>query len=633
MEKLRKLFNRLRERIDTQEIKEYYFSFRYKGIIGIALIFFLITCILFTERSGIQYNYKNNELSFLPQSHIITKAEAAKKQKKDTLVLYNSKRKDSMELYKQFKTIFTDMKVGYKAYDASSDDFPAFSDYDAVAILLPDLTPFGERVIELCDYVKNGGQVLLGMTLERSAFSTVVESKIGIMDSSYENSVVDSIYVEKDFMIGGGRGFEIDDGYDSARALRLDENRVKIHAHTNDSRKLPLIWEADWGKGKFVVCNFGLYEKVMRGFFAAAYSLLGDACVYPVINASTFFLDDFPSQIPSGSNEYVFRDYGTSTRDFYINIWWPDMMNFADRYGIKYTGLAIECYDDAIDGTTDSAPDKGTFLNFGNMLLRQGGEIGYHGYNHQPLCLGNVDYKGEFDYKTWQNTKAMKSAFDELVDFCDELFPDVPMSVYVPPSNILSIEGRNFLIKEYPQIKTISGIYFEDAAVDVSCVQEFDVSKEGIVDQPRVVSGCKMENFMKLAVISELNLHFLNSHFTHPDDALDIERGAELGWEKLKFHFDEYLNWVYSSAPMIRNYTSSEASAAIQRFSSLGVKKEIKNNSINISLSGFYDEACLMVRINEGVPVRTKGGKLTHITGDLYLLDAKDDKITIRIEK
>ncbi|MBQ6895418.1 MAG: hypothetical protein IJN40_07990, partial [Clostridia bacterium] len=103
MEKLRKLFNRLRERIDTQEIKEYYFSFRYKGIIGIALIFFLITCILFTERSGIQYNYKNNELSFLPQSHIITKAEAAKKQKKDTLVLYNSKRKDSMELYKQFK--------------------------------------------------------------------------------------------------------------------------------------------------------------------------------------------------------------------------------------------------------------------------------------------------------------------------------------------------------------------------------------------------------------------------------------------------------------------------------------------------------------------------------------------------
>ena len=56
------------------------------------------------------------------------------------------------------------------------------------------------------------------------------------------------------------------------------------------------------------------------------------------------------------------------------------MMNLSDKYGVKYTGLAIECYDDAIDGTTDATPDTGTFLNFGNMLLRKGGEIGYHGY-------------------------------------------------------------------------------------------------------------------------------------------------------------------------------------------------------------------------------------------------------------
>jgi len=452
------------------------------------------------------------------------------------------------------------------------------------------------------------------------------------MDSSYENSPVENIYVEKDFMIGGGRAFDIDDGFNSARAIRLNEKKVKIYAHTNDRRKLPLIWECDWGKGKFVVCNFGLYEKVMRGFFAASYSLLDDVCVYPVINASSFYLDDFPSQIPSGNNEYIYRDYGTSTRDFYVNIWWPDMMNFADRYGIKYTGLAIECYDDAVDGTTESAPDKGTFLNFGNMLMRQGGEIGYHGYNHQPLCFDNVDYKGEFDYKTWDNKKAMKSAFDELVDFCDELFPDVPISTYVPPSNILSPEGRSFLIREYPQIKTISGVYFEDADVDVSCVQEFEVSKEGIVDQPRIVSGCKLENFMQLAVLSELNLHFVNSHFTHPDDALDIERGAELGWEKLKVHFDEYLNWLYSSAPMIRNFKSTETSAAIQRFVITGVTKTFKNNKLHIKLSNFYDEAFLMIRFNEGTPLKTKGGKLTHITGDLYLLEARKDEIIIDLK-
>lgn len=615
-----------------EELIKKYRKFRYKGILGVTLVFVIISCILFVERSGIQYNYESRQLDFLPKEKIITKAEAAKKSQKETLILWDSQKKDSTFAWEQFKIMFADMKVGYDAYDLSTAEFPDVSKYKKAVVVMSDLTPVGKHVLRLCDWVHDGGSLMFAMSLEKNPYSAAIETKLGITDSAYAFSVVDSIYVDKDFMIGGGRSFDIDDGYDSGWAVQLDPKRTKLHAHTADKRKMPLIWETPHGKGKFVVDNIGLYEKVMRGFYAASYSLLGDACVYPVINASVFYLDDFPSQIPSGNSSYIQRDYGTSIRDFYVNIWWPDMMNFADKYGIRYTGLAIECYDDEVDGTTKAAPDKGTFLNFGNMLMRQGGEIGYHGYNHQPLCLGNVDYKGEFDYKTWQSYSAMKSAFDELVDFCDELFPDVGMSVYVPPSNILSKEGRQFLLNEYPQIKTISGIYFEDANVDVSCVQEYDTSKDGIVDQPRAVSGCNLENFMKLAVISELNYHFINNHFTHPDDALDPDRGAELGWEKLKEHFDEYLSWVYGSAPMIRNFTGSEASAAVQRFSALSVKEETKNNKMTINLGGFYDEAYLMVRFNDKKPGKVSGGSLSHITGNLYLLKADEAKVTIQLK-
>ena len=58
------------------------------------------------------------------------------------------------------------------------------------------------------------------------------------------------------------------------------------------------IWENSYGKGKFVVDNFGLCEKATRGFFAASYSLLTDVMVYPVLNGSVFYLDDFPSPVP-----------------------------------------------------------------------------------------------------------------------------------------------------------------------------------------------------------------------------------------------------------------------------------------------------------------------------------------------
>ena len=59
-----------------------------------------------------------------------------------------------------------------------------------------------------------------------------------------------------------------------------------------------------------MVCNIGIYDKVMRGFYAAAISLLGDATAYPVINSAVFYLDDFPSPVPSGDGTYIKRDYG-----------------------------------------------------------------------------------------------------------------------------------------------------------------------------------------------------------------------------------------------------------------------------------------------------------------------------------
>lgn len=311
------------------------------------------------------------------------------------------------------------------------------------------------------------------------------------------------------------------------------------------------------------------------------------------------------------------------------------MMNFSDKYGIKYTGLAIESYDDDVDGTTDAQPDMGTFLNFGNMLLRKGGEIGYHGYNHQPLCLENIDYKGMFTYKTWKSELAMKIAFDHLVDLCDTLFPDTELCLYVPPSNFLSAEGRAFLLENYPQIKTISGIYFDDALyteMGVICLQEFDVDKSGVVDQPRVISGFILDEFQSIAAVSELNLHFINSHFTHPDDALDEERGADLGWEEMKNRFNNYLSWLYTSAPGLRNMTGTETSAAVQRYVAVAPHTEVYEDNVKIIIDNFYDEAQLLVRFNEKTPDKVSGGTLTHLTGGLYLLSATEAVVDITLK-
>lgn len=599
---------------------------RYRSLIVILGVFLMLAVILNVERSGISYRAREQKLDYLNSEEALTGEEVYEEVEKTALIVMDSESEDSKKALEQFERIFMDMKVGYHLVDIRKDELPDFEEYETVTVLMTELSPFKEGILDLCGWVKDGGRVLFPLTIQKDSYSTLIEQKLGIISSGYENAEVSSVYLDEAFMLGGGRSYHITDAFDSGWAVELDE-KVKVHAWTDDEKKVPLIWENAYGSGKFVVVNIGLYEKVNRGFYAAAYSLLEDVCAYPVINGSTFYLDDFPSPVPSGDGTYVKRDYNTSIADFYTNIWWPDMLTLADKYGVIYTGVIIENYEDEVDGDTETATDTARFQYFGNMLLHMGGEIGYHGYNHQPLCLGNTDYGDVLPYKTWESYDAMLGAVKELETFGKEMFPTAELAVYVPPSNVLSEEGRRMLKEEFPEIKTVASNYFTG---EFAYVQEFEVAEDGMVEQPRVISGAVIDDYMELAAVSELNMHFVNNHFMHPDDLLDEDRGAKLGWEKLKNRLDEYMEWLYGSAPELRSLTASELSAAIQRFAAVTVEKEITDEEIIFNLSHLYDEAYLMVRINEGKPGEVSGGTLTHMTGNLYLLKAESDQVRIQ---
>ena len=154
-----------------------------------------------------------------------------------------------------------------------------------------------------------------------------------------------------------------------------------------------------------------------------------------------------------------------------------------------------------------------------------------------------------------------------------------------------------------------------------------------MIATPRIISGYIIDSYMELAALSELNFHYVNSHFQHPDDVLDIDRGAQLGWEKLKNRLDGYAEWLYSAAPDIRNLTGSEMAGAVQRYYFLDTKMEKTDGGVKISLTNFRDEAWLFVRINEGVPGEVTGGTLTEVAEDLYLLNAQEREIMIPLVK
>lgn len=590
----------------------------------VLLAFLVMAVILFIERNGVAYKV-SARLTYLEEGQALTTQQVMADAKAACLLVIDSSDPASVKTEPEMQQILLDMRIAYDVVDLSTGSLPDLTPYTRLIYASAWLDPLGEDLLELNRWVQDGGNAMFAQTLEKTSYYEVACRWMGVNQSGYSRATVTSMKLTDGFMVGGEREVRFADAYDSALELVLDE-RATVFARDGETG-LPLIWTMDQGLGRYVVCNFGYCEKATRGFYSSAITLMEEYTVYPVINSATWYLDDFPAPVPSGTNDYITRDYGCTTAHFYRNYWWQDLMELASKHGIRYTGMVIETYEDSTDGIFEEPADISSFQYFGNMLLHLGGEIGFHGYNHQPLILdGTLDYQGKMPYNTWPSTDIMKESLVALKHFTRDLFPIGDQSVYVPPSNILNQQGRQLLVED-ETVRCIASTLFVD---DFAYTQEFGVAPDGMVEAPRTISGCLLDEYNYMAAVSELNLHYVSSHFMHPDDVLDEDRGAELGWEELRSRLSGYMDWLYTAAPNIRNLTGSEQAGAIQRFAALGYFTESAETGMTIYLKNLYDEAYMMVRFNGKTPGKVTGGSLENLTGNLYLLHVTEPIVEIQ---
>jgi len=95
---------------------------------------------------------------------------------------------------------------------------------------------------------------------------------------------------------------------------------------------------------------------------------------------------------------------------------------------------------------------------------------------------------------------------------------------------------------------------------------------------------------------------------------------------------DKEVSWVHNMSPSLRNLTGSELAGAVQRYGILKVSQKYTKDALKIDLENFHDHAYLMVRLNQNEVKKVKNGKVTHLTGDLYLLEATNKSVTITLK-
>lgn len=606
---------------------------RYGGIIVILGVFLLLTVALIgRDVWRLSYHKSEKVLTMAdPAEFVQTETESPDFEAGEKCLYLWQQDEQSLQAQAMMEPVLAQMKVPYVSMEAAQFQSGQLKDYGTVVLAVTTLGALGEGTMDIVDWVNEGGKLLCLYPPAWDSYSNAFLPFLGIMETGSSLGAVDSFQFVRPFMPGGeGNIYRIDEPYESSMLLHLTDD-CDVYMESVGDYPVPLIWKRQYGQGTVVMSNLGYIGKSYRGIYAAAFSLLDECFAWPVINGAVFFLDEFPAPVPGGSSEYIQRDYGQNIDSFITNVWWRDMQSVAKKHQFPYTGMVVEQYSGATDGTVERNEDIVRYQYFGNAILGNGGELGYNGYNYMPLVLENFDFTENYEsYSPWTNINAMKTSMDELVDFCGSVFPREDFQIYSPPSNILSEEGRQMLASQFPQIKAIAGTYIPG---EVIYEQEFEVADDGIVEIPRTVSGFAFDNAANITALSELTFHFVSSYFAYPDEVLDTGSVAELGWEEMLRRFSGYTDWLFESAPDIRRLTGSELAGAVQRYDNIEVHRLFTEDSMKLELNGFYDEAWLMVRFNGRQPGEVTGGSLTKILDGLYLLKAEEPEVEIMLEE
>lgn len=597
----------------------------------VPLLFMVVMAlVLFAGQKGVTFENTGTKLTLLPALSEETAPRTVTGE--PLLIVINSEDEEETLFVQTLCDTLDAMRLPWAILDPRESPLP-LDTTSRILVCTRSLNVMLDEISDLVLWLETGGRMALCMAPSMDDAFFILHRILGITEYSAEFRPYKSyqfstelIPLMKDVPYTGDGSL-----HDYFLPVRLQED-CRVHMETVDVHPSPLMWERSCGEGRVVVMNTTLMGgKDSRGFALSIISALEDVLVYPIINAGMIFIDDFPAPQPEGFNERILQDFGYDIQGFFRHYWWPDMKSLAWKYGVEYSGVLIETYNDQMEPPFEPEEEGALLRFYASELLHSGGEIGLHGYNHMPLNFEGFVYPPGVDYSLWPSKENMVAALQELYRYAKLLFPEEEFVTYVPPSNYLSPEGQAVLRETLPSVRVISGLYLNEIGND-ALVQEFGEEPDGSISVPRLTSGFIPTEYSQMVMASELAFHGVYSHFIHPDDVLDEERGATAGWREMYARFDEMLQKIVDTYPAIRFVTAADGAAAVQRYERLGITRELKEDQLRITLTNFEEEAWLSLRTERKI-ASVEGALLHPVSEKEYWLQAASETVVVYWEE
>ena len=401
-------------------------------------------------------------------------------------------------------------------------------------------------------------------------------------------------------------------------SVNLQKPYTNAGVLVRSEKGIPVVWSVNIGAGKLLYYPRELVRKYLRGLFLQCVLSSADLSIQSIVNSCTIFIDDFPLPSYGVKRKPIVKEFGQITDgEFYYNIWWKDIKEIGEEFGLKYTTALITSYNGRGTWPFDFSEFLTTDYPFLEIesIRENGYEMGLHGYNHQSPVKKNwsVDF--------------LEDAYRALSKFVRSIRgKDYEPVSFVAPNNLIDETGLKALKTVFPSIKIVGTSY--QGTDDFSEYRIID----GVVILPRTTCGYyPVGNLLDCSILSIMNWGTYQ-YFFHPDDLFSLDRNPKgKSWAEMKASLKEFLRTMKTCYPWISDHYAFKA-ADIFRYYFMEIPHYRRiNDGVEVHLScGSHLPRYFFFRSSNDISL--KGGKILYkYPGNLYVIEMIKNGLYIKV--
>ncbi len=369
-----------------------------------------------------------------------------------------------------------------------------------------------------------------------------------------------------------------------------------------ENEELPaLIWCNGAGAGRVFAVNGGyMSDCTALGILDAIAAEVSDYMIYPVINAQTMAVANFPG-FASENGEDMGRLYSRDQMAVYRDILWPGLCS-----AIEKSGAHLTCYlAPQFHYKDNNFPQVDQLVFYLRQMREKGAEAGL---TMEYVYADSLEQKLSLDEAFFRSTGS-GYRFG---------------AVYLPDG----YRGGTDVFETYPvlrHVQTVTRHYTKDRPV-------VSYEKENITTQSITSVG------ISHTYSDDIRMKSLETALGYSHIVLDMNRVAwpeKEGdrWELLAEKFSSNINTYWQAFEMFSQTSASESDERIRAFLGADYESRRTGNEIQVSVKSKSGEVWFILRTHGEEIVSMQGGEFEEIEKDAYLIRAQEDTLKIRCEK